>query len=217
MAVISVYNQAKTPLGFDLAAFAAAMQTYVDDMLGPVWMVSASLKVTTGPTVGFWGMVFLDDADAPGALAYHTDDGLPLAKVFVRTILDAHESVTVAATHELAEMLCDAACNRWVMKPDGTLLTLEVADAVEETSFKVDGFEMSDFCYPAWFGEPGSIYDHCGVVKGPFELASGGYATQIESGAMKTIFGSAEKAHRFSQEDRRGHRTEYRRHSMVEA
>ena len=38
---------------------------------------------------GAWAMVFLDDADSPGALAYHdlTPDGLPESKVFVKTTL----------------------------------------------------------------------------------------------------------------------------------
>jgi len=42
-------------------------------------------------------MVFLDNADQPGALAYHdlTPDGLPLAKVFVKTTVDNGDLVSV--------------------------------------------------------------------------------------------------------------------------
>lgn len=211
---ISVYNRASAPLGFDLATFIQAMQKYVT-VLGGVWGVQALLKPTNGPVPGTWGMVFMDNADQQGALAYHTLEGLPLAKVFVETILAAKESITAAATHELCEMLVDPGTNQYAMAADGTLYSYEVADAVEETTFPIDGMLMSDFVYPAWFGNPGSQFDHCNVVNKPFVLATGGYATVVHAGRMKEIFGSKSKQFRFSFEDRRGHRSERRgeRHS----
>ena len=56
-------------------------------------------------------MVFLDDADQSGALAYHdlTPDGLPQAKVFVKTTLENKNLMRVSASHELVEMLADPA------------------------------------------------------------------------------------------------------------
>ncbi len=209
--VISVYNQAATPLGLDLDALIAAMQQYVDDALSPVWGCPAVLKASAGPVTGTWGMVFLDNADVQGALAYHTDDGLPLAKVFVETILTAKESVSVAASHELAEMLVDPGCNSYSMTPAGLLYCTECADAVEETSFRVAAFDLSDFCFPAWFGQPGSQFDYCKALTAPFTLARGGYATTMQADNLQQVFGSTEKAARFALEDRRGHRSEYRK------
>ena len=54
-----------------------------------------------------WAVVFLDNADQPGALAYHdlTPSGFPLSKVFVKTTLDNNDLVSVSASHELVEML----------------------------------------------------------------------------------------------------------------
>jgi hypothetical protein len=210
MTTISVYNRATTPLGLDLVKLTAAMQAYVDGPLAASWGVSARLNVTDGPVSGTWGMVFLDNADVEGALAYHTDDGLPLSKVFVKTVLDANESLSVSATHELAEMLVDPGCNSFSMKPDGTLFTLEVADAVEEVSFMIAGFAMSDFCLPAWFGQPGSGYDHCGALTLPFSLSHGGYCTTIAAGKMQQVFGSSDKQLRYYTEDRRGRRGAWR-------
>ena len=53
------------------------------------------------------------------ALAYHdlTPDGLPLSKVFVRTILQDKASVSVSASHELVEMLVDPAINMMTTGP----------------------------------------------------------------------------------------------------
>jgi len=102
------------------------------------------------------GIRFLDTADQADALAYHelTPDGLPLAKVFVQTIADAGASLTVAASHELVEMLVDPAINLLSLGPDAkAAYAYESADPVEADSlgFKVNGFLMSDFVYPSYF------------------------------------------------------------------
>jgi hypothetical protein len=80
----------KTPLGVDLDRLVTAMQVYVDKHVAPVWGTPAKLVKSTGFLKDAWAIVFLDDADQPGALAYHdlTPNGLPLSKVFVRTTLE---------------------------------------------------------------------------------------------------------------------------------
>ncbi|MGH8711666.1 MAG: hypothetical protein ACREVA_10200 [Burkholderiales bacterium] len=83
-------------------------------------------------------MVFLDDADQPGALAYHdlTPDGLPQSKVFVKTTLENNDLVSVSASHELVEMLVDPAINLMTTGPDPkTIYAYESADPVEAFSF----------------------------------------------------------------------------------
>lgn len=206
--VISVYNQAKTPLDTPLEQLVPALQAYIDQYVGPAWGVACKLQITPGPVPGTWGFVLLDNADVEGALAYHTDEGLPLAKVFVETTKQAAETLSSTASHELAEMLVDPGCNLHAMAPNGTLYCLEVADAVEETSFMVAGLPMSDFCLPAYFGEPAAAkFDYCGELTAPFTLAKGGYATTVAAGQMGQIFGSDAKTARFLAEDRRGRRS----------
>lgn len=85
--------------------------------------------------------MFLDNADVANALAYHdlTPDGFPVSRVFVKTILDDKQSVSVATSHELVEMLVDPAINLNSTGPDPkTLYAYEAADPVEELSFKLD-------------------------------------------------------------------------------
>src|SRR3979411_2761855 len=86
---IACFNRATVPLGVDLDALIAAMQVYVDKYIAPVWGTPAKLVKSKDFVKGAWAMVFLDDADQPGALAYHdlTPDGLPESKVFVKTTL----------------------------------------------------------------------------------------------------------------------------------
>lgn len=137
---IACFNQATVPLEVDLDELIAAMQEYVETYVTPVWGTPAKLIKTTDFEKGAWAMVFLDNADQPGALAYHdlTPDGLPVAKVFVKTTLDDKQLVSVSASHELVEMLVDPAINMWTVGPDPkTMYAYESADPVEELDFPI--------------------------------------------------------------------------------
>ena len=214
---IACFNRAKTPLGLDLEKLLAALQKYVDNDVVPVWGTPGKLVRSTGFLPNDWAIVFLDTADAPGALAYHdlTPDGFPLSKVFVKTILDDQASVSVAASHELVEMLVDPAINLWSAGPQsGVFYAYEAADPVEEESFSIDGIDVSDFIYPSYFEgfrKAGSTqFDSMKKVTKPFGLLKGGYQIVFKNGKETQIFGSKAKARRFAREDRRGHRSQYR-------
>jgi len=193
------------------------MQVFVDKYVAPVWGTPAKLIKSKGFVKGGWAMVFLDNAEQPGALAYHdlTPDGLPEAKVFVKTTLDNNDLVSVSASHELVEMLVDPAINLMTTGPDPkTIYAYETADPVEALSFPVNGIPMSDFVYPAYFEafhKPGSVqFDRLKKVKKPFQILSGAYQIIFKNGKWSQIFGSASKKKRFALEDRCGHRSELR-------
>lgn len=217
MANIAVWNAALTPLGLDLPALVKALQSYVDDVMVPVWGTPATLTLGSGPVDGQWGMVFLDDADSPGALAYHTEEsGLPLSKVFVHTILQSDETVSGGASHELAEMLVDPTCSVMVAHPGGGYYAYECCDPVEESSFPIDGFQMSDIVCPSYFQiVPNDVaspqYNYLKTLTAPFALEKGGYQSIYLNDKWSEVFGSHAKLQRFAKEDRRGHRSEYRR------
>ena len=214
---LACFNKATTPLGVELDALIAAMQVFVDKYVAPVWGTPAKLIKSNGFVKGAWAMVFLDNADQKGALAYHdlTPDGLPQAKVFVKTTLDDKELVSVSASHELVEMLVDPAINLLTTSPDPKVIwAYESADPVEALSFPVNGISMSDFVYPAYFEDfhkPGSVqFDYLKKVNRPFQLLSGGYQIIFKKGKWSEVFGSVAKKKRFALEDRRGHRSEQR-------
>ena len=213
---IACFNKAQTPLGVDFDALIAAMQVFVDPTSRRVGHSGQAGQVQ-GFLKGAWAMVFLDDADQPGALAYHdlTPDGLPQSKVFVRTTLDNGELVSVSASHELVEMLVDPAINLMTTGPDPKVIyAYESADPVEALSFQVNGIPMSDFVYPAYFEafhKPGSVqFDQMNKVRKPFQILSGGYQIIFKNGKWSQIYGSEAKKRRFAREDRRGHRSEQR-------
>jgi hypothetical protein len=215
---IACFNKAKTPLGFKLPDLIAAMQVYVDQYVAPVWGTPAKLVHSRDFIKGAWAMVFLDTADQKGALAYHdlTPDGLPESKVFVKTTLDNKELVSVAASHELVEMLVDPATNLMTTGPDPkTIYAYESADPVEALDFEVHGMRMSDFVYPAYFEDfhkAGSVqFDHLNKVRKPFQVLRDGYQIVFRHGKWTEDCGSVRKVKAFQKEDRRGHRSEQRR------
>jgi hypothetical protein len=215
---IACFNKATTPLGVDFSALISAMQVFVDKYVAPVWATPAKLVKSTGYIKGGWAIIFLDDADQPGALAYHdlTPDGLPQSKVFVRTTIKNGDLVSVSASHELVEMLVDPAINMMTTGPDPKVVyAYESADPVEALSFKVNGIPMTDFVYPSYFEDfhkPGSVkFDYLNKVNKPFQILSGGYQIIFKNSKWSQTYASASKEKVFTREDRRDHRSEQRK------
>jgi len=138
---IACFNCATTPLGVDFEALIAALQTFVDEHFAPVWATPAKLVRTRGFRRGAWAIVFHDTYSDASTEGYHdvTPEGLPMSRVYVKNILRQKDQVSVAASHELAEMLVDPLANFYTIGPrPNRLYDYEVADPVEELFFAVD-------------------------------------------------------------------------------
>lgn len=217
---IIVINHSTVNFG-DIPTLVQALQLFITEHYAPVWGTPATLEIGSASEYGSWALEFWDNADQPGALAYHdlTPEGMPLAKVFVKTDMENGADISVSASHELAEMLVDPMINlsaERVFSNDATIYAYETADAVEGNPFfLINGLKMSNFVYPSWFEDfhlLGSVqFDHLKTLDKPFEISPEGYMPVFVGGQWTTIFGSHEKELRFEQEDRRGHRTEIRR------
>jgi hypothetical protein len=216
---IACVNKSKIGLGVDFDELIAALQKFLDECFVPVWGTPAKLIKARKTRPGDWNMIFLDNADEADAEGYHdiTWRGMPLSKVFVKPTLDSKDLVSVTACHELCEMLIDPMATLWCEGPRSTLWAYEVCDAVEEETFNVDGIAMSDFVFPAYFDtfrlkKPRSAqYDYLDKVKRPFQLLKGGYADIRHNRRTTEKFGSRDKAARFALEDRRWHRSQFRK------
>lgn len=213
---IACINKATISLGHKPEKLVAALQAFLDHHFVPVWGTPAEMALASEFVKGAWAILFLDDADVEGALGYHdlTPDGLPLSKVFVKTTVDSGQKVSVTACHELAEMLIDPAINLCCEGANQRIYAYEVCDPCEEIEFNVNRIAMSDFVYPSWFEgfrkAKSTQFDHCKKITRPWQILPGGYMPVFENGEWGQIFGSGQKARRFKQEDRRGHRSELR-------
>jgi hypothetical protein len=217
--------------GMPFGQLVRALQVFNDTYFSPVWgtpcriiesphRASAASQLMT-PTVfavgpNDWTIVFMDDPDQADAFGYHdlAKNGQPVSKVFVKVSLQANEKVSVTACHELCEMLIDPGCQLWADDGKGKFWAYEMCDAVEESTFMVDGVEMSDFVHPAYFEsfrkKGTSKFDHLALLKAPFTLLKGGYSIIRQGNRTSQVFGSKAKEKRFAKEDRRLHRSEYR-------
>jgi hypothetical protein len=165
-----------------LAAFA---QQWNQDLLS-IWSVEeahfAFVPHGATPATGAWWAVFLDDSDQAGALAYHdlTNEGLPISKIFVKTIAADHASLSVGATHELCEMAVDPWLNSAYQDPHGVFWAGEVCDPVEDDQYgyEIGGVLVTDFVSPNWFAHQNSQkqIDFKGHANASFQVLSGGYA-----------------------------------------
>jgi hypothetical protein len=214
---IACINKAETDLGVPLARLTAALQKCYDKYFLPVWGYPVKLYNTRKAKPSDWQFIYFDNADQAGALGYHdlTEKGQPISKIFVKTTLDARQQVSVTACHELFEMVIDPIANLWAQATNRTEYAYEMCDPVEEDTFRVDGIAMSNFVHPSWFEPfihpPGTKFDHLGRLKKAFSMTKGGYVIIRRNGRVKEEFGSPAKAKRFAKEDRRGHRSEFRK------
>lgn len=171
--------------GSQIQVWLPAFQAYVSEHLKPAWNVDARLhffssKRKADPSM--WWVLFSSKTGYPGALGYHADhpNGLPYAVIGVRDDKKYGASISVTATHELAEMLVDPNADQVVaVNHDGKLWAKEAADAVEADEFAliVNGVACSNFVLPNYFiaGSTGP-WDAMGLLSGPCpDLMPGGY------------------------------------------
>jgi hypothetical protein len=197
---ILVINESTAISDAQVQAMIPAFQTQWNRDLAPVWeLEQAQLawadKALPHPASSWW-VVFLDDSDQANALAYHdlTSRGLPISKVFVKTILGDRASVSVGATHEICEMAVDPTINLAAQDEGGTFWAYEVCDPVEDDryGYGVGGILVTDFVTPAWFGfkNAGGALDFQRHATAPFQVLENGYAQRFAGGEWTQVNGS---------------------------
>lgn len=192
MVQIAVINESTAISDADVQRMIPAFDQQWNKDLAPVWGVDEATFGFTAkgqtPSAGSWWVVFLDNSDQAGALAYHdlTNEGLPISKVFVKTLLGDNASISVGATHEICEMAVDPWLNSAYQDPQGVFWAGEVCDPVEsdQYGYQIGGVLVTDFVTPNWFGHQhvqGQI-DLRNQARTPFEVLSGGYAQKFQPG-----------------------------------
>ncbi|MET8629538.1 hypothetical protein ABZW30_38375 [Kitasatospora sp. NPDC004669] len=186
---IEVTNESTVLTADEVKAVIPALQTQVHEHLAPIWGIDADLSYVEPNQLSdtAWWLVLLDNSDQAGALGYHdvTSNFMPLGKVFAGTDKQFGQLWTVTASHELLEMLGDPEINTVIFDQPtattGVLYAQELCDTCEADDFAypIDGVQVSDFVFPAWF-QPNrtaadSQYDYGRHIKNPLELLPGGY------------------------------------------
>lgn len=187
---ITVINESTDISSADIQKMLPAFEQQWNNDLRPVWQVEpATFNFTQknqAPAGGAWWLVFFDDSDQANALAYHdlTNEGLPISKVFVKTLRADGASISVGATHELCEMAVDPWLNGAYQDPGGIFWASEICDPVEsdQYGYKIGEVLVTDFVTPNWYAHEHSqaAIDFKGHAHTPFEVLSGGYAQKFD-------------------------------------
>ncbi len=165
--------------------------------------VGATIRAGSGPhdvQPDEWVIGLIQKPDQPDALGYHdeTPNGKPFIKVFP-TLLDKADpgALSVTISHEVCEALADPNGARAAQWKDGRFWAYEVCDAVEATSYLIDGVHVSNFCLPPFFEPvkklPGLKLDWMGLCKQPLEVLPGGYGQWFDPNKGWTMVQQAEK------------------------
>jgi hypothetical protein len=187
---IAVLNESTIASAAMVRAMLPALETQWNRDLRRVWGIDrasfAHAPRGRAPRRGSWWLVFLDDSDQADALAYHdlTDEGLPISKVFVGSVVADKSSLSVAASHELCEMAVDPWLTSAYQDPNGAFWAGEVCDPVEgdRYGYRIGGTLVTDFVTPDWFAHAHSTahvdFKRHGTT--PFEVLTSGYAQRFE-------------------------------------
>jgi len=196
---IAFVNQSTGVTDQEVADYAEACNTQLQNEVAKAWQIADPLAVTVTPSKGDYLFYFVDEIpEAPGALAYHDVDanGVPYGKIGVKTTQQAGESVSSAASHEAVELQCDIYCASWSFSNGlKSLVATEACDPVQSETYKVHvssgaDVEVSNFVTPLYFTPVASgTFDHLGSLSSPFEISHGGYQIRMKGGAVKNVFG----------------------------
>jgi hypothetical protein len=203
-----------------VASVAIALQIQLDRDLTAHWGVRATLVVAGADDLnpGLWPLRIVDPARLPeGAGGIHLNEfGQPYA------LVAAGPDWTVAASHELLEMVVDPYGNRFVGGPSASpdaagravYYLVEVCDPCETMTYSINGTRVSDFVLPAFY-ERAAVgpLDLLGWMTRPLQILPGGYLSWYDpdDGAWHEAlpdgtFSSTVAAARLDATDLRGHR-----------
>lgn len=202
---IAIINESTAITDADVQAMLLALQTQWNRDLAPVWNLEQAffsfVPKGAAPTAGSWWVVFLDNSDQADALAYHdlTNEGLPISKVFVKTLIADGASVSVGASHEVCEMAIDPTINLGAQDSSGIWWAYEVCDPCEADNYgyKIGDILVTDFITPAWFGFYGAgarPVDFTRNAASAFQVLSGGYAQKFVGGTWQQVNGALVKS-----------------------
>lgn len=186
---IAIINATTVLQDSDITPVVQAMQVAVSrDYAATNGVDAALIQVPKGGTApaGAWWMVLMDTSDVQGALGYHEDttpEDLPIGKIFVKTCMDDNAPWSTCLGHELYEALGDPQINKCAQDANGLIYAWENCDAVEETSYEINGIPMTNFVTDAWFNPQapaGSKFDFLGLTSQPFQLLPGGYISVLD-------------------------------------
>jgi hypothetical protein len=180
-----------------LAATAAAFNTLVQRDLPKFWHVHASVRALHNPKkipVGVWPVLIVGNLPAGEGGVHEDKHHQPFALVEVSEDRDAW---TIAASHEICEMLVDPYGNRMHSSRSIEIHGKDIVDGAHEFSYlveaadpcegdpfaySIEGVAVTDFITPSFYdpvATPGTRYSFTGAITKPRQILPGGYISWV--------------------------------------
>lgn len=188
-----------------LQAVTAAVQKQIDLHASPNWLdvenkpLSANLVVYRSMAEvpnGAWPVTIENNIEPTSQTA--TTQLASMSKFYSATLYGYHlvnngtpyarllytSSYSKVLSHELLEMLVNPFLDRYIgieiysETPGEEKVIQEIADPVQTTTYQIDGIEVSNFIFPAWYHVTkisGEKYDYLGLITEPKGILDGGY------------------------------------------
>lgn len=181
--VVLVDGTAQQRVHGELSAVAKALTTQVERDFSAAWATSAVVTSGTRVPAGAWPIRVLDQLPMPAGGVHLDKNHKPYADVLYSP------EWTVAASHELLEMLVDPFGHRFVRGPDidpdsdghPVDYLVEVADPCEVYTYEIDGVTVSDFVTPEYYNSQAEgRVDDLGRLRGPFDVPDGCYISWMD-------------------------------------
>src|SRR5882724_907542 len=197
-----------------------AVNRQIADDFAPIWGNSWALTLHASgadpknldalpdePVRGAAVLYLVNESTLPGALGYHAINAAEIPFGFVFVLDPKGSDWTVTLSHETLELMLDPTASVLVPGPDPrnptggnyVLHSYEVCDAVERTSYDIDGIEVSNFITPNWFSEgdgTGTRNDFLGVGVKSFGATRDSHLAffDLSQGRWETYFGQSASA-----------------------
>lgn len=173
----------------ELAVVASAINTQVVKDLAPMWNISGTVAYMPSEQSAAdypFKAYIVDDPNRNSGIHVHEASG----QVFALIKYEPGLRWSIAASHEILEMLVDPFLNRTypgaspTNPPVPVHYVVEICDPVQACSYEIDLLHkvlVSDFCLPAYYrtGPPANQFSFRGNVSSPGDVAIGGYVSWI--------------------------------------
>ena len=163
------------------------------------WAVAPYASAADLPASDVFIFEYVDKLDVDGALAYHSVDAL--GRPYGRMLPPSDPLDATDLSHEILETMGDPTADRWVKRPDGSEVAVEVCDPVQGDAYEVAAtvlgetrkIKVSNYVLPPFFDPAGvAPFDRLGNVRAPFGMSPGGYEAVLDmSGNEHDVFAYA--------------------------
>lgn len=108
------------------------------------------------------------------------------------------QPISTVESHEVLELIGNPYGNRWVRLPSGMVVAAEYCDPTENDHYTITAtvggqsrdVEVSNFAYPAWFGQGDGPFDHMGLCARAEDYSRGYVIAENDDGTTTNVFGA---------------------------